>query len=115
VATKRQVEAKLRELMSRLAASEDARGSLADSLPVARVIAVSVPDLGGEYWTVMSEGRMDGLHRGSLERADIRVRVESDDLVDLVDGKRSLFSSFIGGRVKVDASVSDLLRLRKLT
>jgi hypothetical protein len=57
---------------------------------------------------------MHGLHRGAPGQADIRVRVASDHLVDLVDGKKSLFSSYLGGQVKIEASLSDLLRLRKL-
>jgi hypothetical protein len=32
----------------------------------------------------------------------------------LIDGKRSLFSSYLAGRVKVEASIGDLLRLRRL-
>jgi hypothetical protein len=115
VATKREVEARLRELISRLARAEGVQGSLAESLPDRRILAVSVPDLDAEYWTVMSAGRMDPLRTGRPEqRADIRIRVDSDHLVELVDGERSLFSSVMAGHVRIDASVSDLLRLRRL-
>jgi len=44
----------------------------------------------------------------------MRIEVRSDDLVALVDGKRSLFSSYLSGQVRIRASVSDLMRLRKL-
>ena len=44
----------------------------------------------------------------------LRVEVAGDDLVDLVDGRKSLFSSYLAGHVKIEASLSDLLRLRKL-
>jgi SCP-2 sterol transfer family len=114
VATKREVESKLRELISRLSGARDAQGTLARTLPDPRVVAVTVPDLDADYWTVMESGRMDGLHRGSPERADIRIRVPSDQLVAIVDGQASLFSAFVSGKVKIEASVSDLLRLRKL-
>lgn len=115
MATKRQVEAKLRQLIKRLdGADHDVRGSLAESLPEARIIEVIVPDLGTTYWTELAAGKMDGLHEGSPRQAEIRVRVSSDSLVELVDGKRSLFSAYLSGQVKIEASFSDLLRLRKL-
>jgi hypothetical protein len=115
VATKRQVETKLRQLIKRLdRAGHEVRGSLAESLPETRVIEVIIPDLGTSYWTELAGGRMDGLHEGSPREAEIRVRVPSDQLVDLVDGKKSLFSAYLAGQVSIEASFSDLLRLRKL-
>ena len=91
------------------------QGSLADTLPEARVIEVVLPDVDLSYWTQMAKGRMGALHRGAPPQSDIRVRVGSDHLVDLVDGKRSLFSSYLAGQVKIEASLSDLMRLRRLT
>lgn len=115
MATKRQVETKLRQLIKRLdQAGHDVHGSLADSLPETRVIEVIISDLGTSYWTELAEGRMDGLHEGAPTEAEIRVRLSSDQLVELVDGKRSLFSAYLAGRVSIEASFSDLLRLRKL-
>jgi hypothetical protein len=116
VATKQQVERKLRELVKRLdQAGGGIHGSLAEALPERRVIHVIVPDLDSSWWTEMSDGRMRGLHRGAPNRTDIKVKVESDQLLDLVDGRKSLFSSYLGGKIKIEASLSDLLRLRKLT
>jgi hypothetical protein len=40
--------------------------------------------------------------------------VGSDDLVDLVEGRVSFLSALTSGRVRVDASIVDLLRLRSL-
>jgi hypothetical protein len=115
LATKRQVELKLRELIGRLESADGSvRGSLATSLPETRVIEVEIPDIGSTYWTELSGGRMGPLHEGTPLQAEIRVRVDSDHLVELVDGKKSLFSSYIGGQVRIEASLTDLLRLRKL-
>jgi hypothetical protein len=115
VATKRQVEQKLRELIARLdEAGSDVHGSLAETLPETRVIEVTTPDLDAVWWTEMFGGRMGPLHKGTPKNADIRVRCASDDLVQLVEGRKSLFSSYLGGHVKIEASFSDLLRLRKL-
>jgi putative sterol carrier protein len=115
VATKHKVEAKLRELIARLSGTEAAQDKLARSLPESKVIAVIVPDLDSRYWATMEGGRMDGLHQGVPERADITIRIGSDDLVSVADGATSFFSAFVSGRIKVEASVSDLLRLRRLT
>jgi len=115
VATKRQVETKLRQLIRRLdQADHEVRGSLAESLPETRIIEVVITDLGTSYWTELTGGRMDGLHEGSPRQAEIKVRVSSDYLVELVDGKKSMFSAYLAGRVSIEASFSDLLRLRKL-
>lgn len=115
MATKREVEAKLRQLIARLSETQDAQGALARTLPESKVVAVRIPDLEADYWTLMESGRMDGLHQGVAERADIKIRVASDQLVAIVDGKASLFSAFVSGQVKIEASLSDLMRLRKLT
>jgi SCP-2 sterol transfer family len=115
VATRRQVESKLRELIRRLdGANGDVRDSLSEALPEPKVVEVTIPDLDAVYWTELASGRMSSLHSGEPEDPDIRVRVDSDHLVELVNGEKSLFSSFAGGRLKIEASFSDLLRLRKL-
>jgi SCP-2 sterol transfer family len=114
VATKQEVEAKLRELIARLAGTETAQDKLARSMPETKVIAVTVPDLPAEYWTTMEGGRMDRLHGGVPDHADITIRIASDDLVSVADGATSFFSAFVSGRIKIEASVSDLLRLRRL-
>ena len=115
VATRREVERKLRELIQRMdGAGDGVRGSLADALPDAKVIELTVTDLPGTYWTQLVSGSMHELHEGPAERADIRIQVQSDHLIELVEGRSSLLSSFLSGNVKIDASLGDLLRLRGL-
>lgn len=114
MATKGQVEAKLRELIGRLDDTDEGVAALADAMPERRTIEVIVPDLDSSFWTELRGGRMGSLHRGQPDEADIRITAESDELVDMVDGKRSLFSSYLGGRVKIEASFADIMRLRRL-
>jgi hypothetical protein len=115
VATKRQVERKLRELIARLdEADTDVHSSLAGALPQSRTIHVQVTDLDASYWTELTGGRMGKLQHGQPIDPEIRIKVKSDDLIELVDGRRSLFSAYLAGVIKIDASFSDLLRLRKL-
>ena len=103
------------ELIRRLHdADGEVRSSLAESLPDSKVIEINIPDLDSSYWTELRGGLMGPLHRGSPTQAEIRIQVDSDHLVELIDGRKSLFSSYVGGKLKIEASLTDLLRLRKL-
>jgi predicted lipid carrier protein YhbT len=115
LATKKLVEEKLLELIGRLdEADENVAGSLADALPDSKVLEVYVPDLDERFWTEMAGGRLSDLQEGHPPRSDIKITVDSDDLIDLVDGRGNLFSKYLSGHVRIDASVSDLMRLRRL-
>ncbi|HYU57752.1 MAG TPA: SCP2 sterol-binding domain-containing protein [Actinomycetota bacterium] len=115
MATKHEVEAKLRVLIERLdGAGDGVAETLADALPEAKVVGLHVTDLDAHWWTEMSDGRFSALAPGQPDGADIRIAMTSDDLVDLVDGRANLFSKVVAGHVRVDASLSDLLRLRRL-
>src|SRR3954447_3006553 len=50
----------------------------------------------------------------SLPKADIRLTMTSDDLVALTDGQLSFAPAWASGRVKFEAGLRDLLRLRSL-
>lgn len=84
---------------------------------VERTVSCRVSDLG-----LMFYGRLhhDGLDPFAEEPpadgrpADVRLTIGSDDLVALVDGELDMARALLGGRVKVDASFGDLLRLRRL-
>jgi hypothetical protein len=115
MATRRQVERKLTELIRRLdEAGADVHGSLGEALPEPRTIRVDVSDLGLAYWTDLAGGRMGELHQGEPPVTHIRVQAGSDHLVEMIDGRRSLFSAYLSGQIRIEASFSDLMRLRKL-
>ena len=114
MATPDEVQQRLEGLIARLASSQTGRSGLADALPEARVLMVKVSDLDTSFWTVLEEGRMADLEEGDPGDAHIRVTAPSDTLVDLLDGRESLFSAYVAGTVRIDASMSDLLRLRRL-
>ena len=114
MASRTEVEKKLSELIARLEGSDQGARSLAETLPEARTLTVHVTDLDARYWTELRDGRMSELREGTPERSDITVRAPSDVLVELIDGEGSLFSAYLSGRIRIDASMSDLLRLRKL-
>jgi predicted lipid carrier protein YhbT len=46
--------------------------------------------------------------------AEVKLTIGSDDLLALVNGELDMARALFGGRVRIDASLGDLLRLRKL-
>lgn len=68
---------------------------------------------------VMFNGRIDGagfhdITTAPAPRAQLRLSMRSDDLVAMADGELSFGQAWSRGRLKVEASFGDLLRLRKL-
>ncbi len=115
MATQKQVESKLRQLIGRLdKADEGVRDKLTRALPNPRIVQIEVSDIDAAYWTELGGGHLGDLHPGRAPDPDIRMTSSSDDLVAMVDGTKSLFSSYLAGHVKVQASISDLLALRRM-
>jgi hypothetical protein len=73
-----------------------------EQVVVGRLSSGAVRDL-----TVLPDGP-------DIERADIRLTMTSDDLVALTGGELSFASAWATGRVKLEAGLRDMLRLRKL-
>jgi hypothetical protein len=79
-----------------------------------RTVSAYLTDLG-----VMFNGRLDGagfhdITTDPAPRAQLRLSMKSDDLVAMADGDLSFGQAWARGRLKVDASFGDLLRLRRL-
>jgi hypothetical protein len=51
---------------------------------------------------------------GAVPRADIRLTMASEDLVALTDGRLQFAPAWASGRVKFEAGLRDMLRLRSL-
>jgi SCP-2 sterol transfer family len=116
VATRKEVEAKLRELIRRLdQAGYEPQRQLAKALPQSRIIQIEVPDVDGRYWTELAGGKLKAVHAGAAkDGSDIRVTAASDHLIAMIDGNKNLFTSYLAGHIRVRASLSDLAALRKL-
>jgi hypothetical protein len=112
VADKAEVERQLAALLARLDGNET---GVRSAIPGRKVIRCQVTDLDTAWFSVVQNGRVSPPSERSPDgRADITLRVRSDDLVDLVQGRVSFLSAFTSGKVRVDASLFDLLRLRRL-
>ncbi len=53
-------------------------------------------------------------HGPDVPKADIRLTMSSDDLIALTDGRLAFGPAWATGRVKLEAGLRDLLRLRKI-
>jgi hypothetical protein len=112
LASKAEVEKQLEALMARLDGNE---ANVRSAIPSRKVLRCQVPDLGAAWYSVVDNGHVSPPTEAPPDGpADITLRVGSDDLVDLVEGRISFLSAFTSGKVKVDASIVDLLRLRSL-
>ena len=85
---------------------------------VDRTIACFVPDLDVVFAVDVAAGAISELRRthtvDALEHAQIRLTADSDDLIALVTGALPPHLAWASGRVKVQAGVFDLLKLRSL-
>ena len=81
-----------------------------------RELSCTVTDLGITFLTHI---RPDGaspvtVANGADPPAQVRFSVKSDDLVAIANDPGIFIRSWLTGRLKIQASLSDLLRLRKL-
>ncbi len=81
-----------------------------------RAISCTVTDLGVTFLTHL---RPDGaspvtVANGSEGPAEVRFSVKGDDLVAIADDPGLFIRYWLTGRLKIEASLGDLLRLRKI-
>jgi SCP-2 sterol transfer family len=80
-----------------------------------RTISVTIPDLGVTFATDL--GAADAPVREVAPGdppADIRMTANSDEVVSLAESPMNIARAWVAGRVKIEASMKDLFRLRKL-
>ncbi|WP_067965265.1 SCP2 sterol-binding domain-containing protein [Nocardiopsis trehalosi] len=85
---------------------------------VERTVSVTVPDLDTVFdMRLTRNGLEDVTPRAAAapaDRAQVRITVSSGDLVELAEDRLDFAKAMLSGRVKLDASFGDLLRMRKL-
>ncbi|MFD0905149.1 SCP2 sterol-binding domain-containing protein [Actinomadura sediminis] len=82
---------------------------------VERTISCRVPDLGVAYRTRLHADGLDQVRPDDDPgSAQVRLTVGSDDLVALADDELNPARAWATGRLKIEASIGDLLRLRRL-
>lgn len=104
-----------RRALERLAAKMSANAAEArERLDMNRSLSCRIPDLDTAFHGHLVDGTLAGLTEGDDPKAKIRITAASDDLIALVDGRLPAASAWASGRVKISASMFDLVKLRKL-
>ena len=101
----------LRGLSRRLA---DVDGELRRKHAVDRTISCRITDLDTDFSARVTDGELVDIEQQPLPDAQIKLTVSSDDLVALTAGELSVTSAWASGRLRIEASLLDMLRLRSL-
>jgi len=83
-----------------------------------RTVSCRFPDLGHVVGGRLARGVVHDMAAQpdgpSVPKADIRLTMSSDDLLALTSGQLSFAPAWASGRVKLEAGLRDMLRLRSL-
>ncbi|MGP3984475.1 SCP2 sterol-binding domain-containing protein [Streptomyces sp. KR80] len=94
-----------------------ADGDLRRAAALDRSLSCRITDLDVTFVGRLAEGHIRNVTSvpgPPPERAQIRLTMASDDLIALVDGELNFAKAWGSGRVKLEAALLDLLRLRSL-
>jgi hypothetical protein len=114
MATTQQCRTALERLARNLTDADDGVRSAA---ALERSVSCHLTDLDTTFTGRLVHGRIEDMatvHGPPAERAQIRLTMTSDDLVSLVDGRLDFARAWARGRVRLEAGLRDLLRLRSL-
>lgn len=81
---------------------------------VERTVSCRVADLGVTWSGRLCDDGLCDLTTLADARAQVRLTVDSDDLLALVEGRLPVTTAFAVGKLRVQANPLDLLRLRAL-
>jgi alkyl sulfatase BDS1-like metallo-beta-lactamase superfamily hydrolase len=111
MATPEECERAFHALADRLAATDPAtrkRNSLDRSL------SCTLPDIGVVFAARLNDGLLTDIRHADKADGQVKLTLSSDDLVQLVDGDLKFASAWANGRIKIDASVLDLIKMRSI-
>jgi hypothetical protein len=77
-----------------------------------RSVACRLTDLDVVFAGTLRDGGLHDIALAESPKAQITLTMTSDDLLALSEGSLSLPSAWAGGRVRIDAGILDLIRLR---
>lgn len=111
MASVQQCEAAIAELARRLEdyPHEERRERIPD-----RTVELALLDLDICFIGRLHDGQLIDIEQGTLSKPNIRLTMNSDDLIELTDKRLRFSHAWASGRLHLDASLRDLLRLRGL-
>lgn len=110
MATVEECRVALEQLGDRMAANAAGKGAVGFD----RSLSCRITDLGVGFHGRLVDGEIRDVAEGEDAKAKLKLAAGSDDLIALVRGELNIASAWAGGRLKIDASMMDLLKLRKL-
>ncbi|MFE7427855.1 MULTISPECIES: SCP2 sterol-binding domain-containing protein [unclassified Streptomyces] len=114
MATMAECRSALERLSDNLAGAD---GDVRSAAALDRSLSCHVRDLDVTFVGRLTDGRIQVLNTVDgppRERAEIRLAMNGDDLVAMVDGELNFAKAWGTGRVRLEAGFRDLLRLRAL-
>jgi hypothetical protein len=109
MATKKECEAALRSLAKRL---DGVDAGLRKRHAPDRTLACRISDLDTTFSGRLRSGALLDISNQPLDDAQIRLTLSSDDLLAVTKGELPFSSAWAEGRLKIEASVLDMIRLR---
>jgi SCP-2 sterol transfer family len=79
-----------------------------------RSVSCHIRDLDVTFRGQLRDGSLQDVKRADSTDAQIRLAMTGDDLLQLVDGSLNFAKAWATGRIRVEASIFDLLKLRSL-
>jgi predicted lipid carrier protein YhbT len=115
MATVRQCRAALGRLSKQL---DGVDPELREKHVPSRTVLVRIRDLEVVYTARLDPAGVHDLAQCAdaeeVPEADVRLALDSDDLIALADGEDDFLAAWLRGRIHVSASMRDMLRLRSL-
>ncbi|MFD4415053.1 SCP2 sterol-binding domain-containing protein [Streptomyces sp. NPDC058466] len=114
MATIEECRTALDKLSDNLAGAE---GDVRSAAALDRSLSCRITDLDVTFVGRLKDGRievLDTLQGPPREKAAIRLTMNGDDLVSMVNGELNFAKAWGSGRVKLEAGLRDLFRLRSL-
>jgi len=79
-----------------------------------RTLSCTITDLGVIFSAHLRDGELRDIKQAESPSAQLRLTTTSDDLLALTDGSLPVMRAWTSGRLRIDASIVDLLKLRTL-
>jgi alkyl sulfatase BDS1-like metallo-beta-lactamase superfamily hydrolase len=111
MASVEECETAFHSLAARLATADPAAKRKA---AIDRSMTCTLSDLAVVFGGRLRDGDLLDIRQVDRPDAQIKMTMTSDDLLKLVDGELNLGAAFASGRVRIDASIRDLLKLRSI-
>jgi len=111
MATVAECEKAMHDLAARLAGADADHRRKAD---LDRTLSCTLRDLKVTFVGHLHDGQLDDIRQVESAAAQVRLTLSSDDLLKLVAGDLDVGQAMVSGRLRIDAGVLDLLKLRSI-